>query len=70
MEGFVHGAVTIERSEAETNGAANDTHDDGGALFMKRLLCVCIENSNRTRMAEACGRMRGAGWVHDVRACR
>jgi arsenate reductase len=29
----------------------------------KRVLFVCIENSNRSQMAEAFARMDGAGWI-------
>jgi arsenate reductase len=30
---------------------------------MKRVLFVCVENSNRSQMAEAFARLHGTGWV-------
>jgi len=35
---------------------------------MKRVLFVCVENSNRSQMAEAFARMRGAGAVEAMSA--
>ena len=35
---------------------------------MKRVLFVCVENSNRSQMAEACARMHGAGRVEAASA--
>ena len=35
---------------------------------MKRLLFVCVENSNRSQMAEAFARIHGAGWVEAASA--
>jgi arsenate reductase len=35
---------------------------------MIRLLFVCIENSNRSQMAEAFARIHGAGWVEPYSA--
>jgi len=35
---------------------------------VKRLLFVCVENSNRSQMAEAFARIHGAGWVEAASA--
>jgi len=37
-------------------------------LSVKRLLFVCVENSNRSQMAEAFARIHGAGWVEAASA--
>jgi protein-tyrosine-phosphatase len=34
-----------------------------GGVFVKRVIFVCVENSNRSQMAEAFARMHGAGKV-------
>jgi protein-tyrosine-phosphatase len=34
-----------------------------GDLFMKKVIFVCVENSNRSQMAEAFARIHGAGKV-------
>jgi arsenate reductase len=68
MDGFLPRFVTLELPEAEANGAATETHDGTGSRFMKRLLFVCVENSNRSQMAEAFARMHGAGRVHAASA--
>jgi protein-tyrosine-phosphatase len=34
-----------------------------GDVFVKRIIFVCVENSNRSQMAEAFARMHGAGKV-------
>ena len=34
-----------------------------GDVFVKRVIFVCVENSNRSQMAEAFARMHGAGKV-------
>ena len=39
-----------------------------GSLSVKRLLFVCVENSNRSQMAEAFARMHGAGRVEAASA--
>jgi arsenate reductase (thioredoxin) len=36
---------------------------DARELLMKRVLFVCVENSNRSQMAEAFARLHGKGWV-------
>jgi arsenate reductase (thioredoxin) len=36
--------------------------------FMKRILFVCVENSNRSQMAEALARMHGSGEVEALSA--
>ena len=36
---------------------------------MKRVLFVCVENSNRSQMAEAFARMHGQGRVTAASAC-
>jgi protein-tyrosine-phosphatase len=38
-------------------------HFHNGAAGVKRVLFVCVENSNRSQMAEAFARMHGAGRV-------
>jgi len=35
---------------------------------MKRVIFVCVENSNRSQIAEAFARIHGAGWVEAVSA--
>lgn len=37
-------------------------------MSVKRLLFVCVENSNRSQMAEAFARIHGAGWVEAASA--
>jgi protein-tyrosine-phosphatase len=34
-----------------------------GGLFMKKIVFVCVENSNRSQMAEAFARIHGAGKI-------
>jgi protein-tyrosine-phosphatase len=36
---------------------------DSGRPTLKRVLFVCVENSNRSQMAEAFARIHGGGWV-------
>jgi protein-tyrosine-phosphatase len=37
--------------------------DPEGGLLVKRVIFVCVENSNRSQMAEAFARLHGAGMV-------
>jgi protein-tyrosine-phosphatase len=39
-----------------------------GGLFVKKVIFVCIENSNRSQMAEAFARIHGAGKVEALSA--
>jgi arsenate reductase len=39
-----------------------------GGMLVKRVLFVCVENSNRSQMAEAFARMQGAGRVEAASA--
>jgi protein-tyrosine-phosphatase len=39
-----------------------------GDVFVKRVIFVCVENSNRSQMAEAFARMHGAGKVEALSA--
>jgi arsenate reductase len=45
-------------ARVDTNDLLSEGHDP-----VKRLLFVCVENSNRSQMAEAFARMHGAGKV-------
>jgi protein-tyrosine-phosphatase len=49
-----------EISEAEWIAASQDCC---GLELMTRVLFVCVENSNRSQMAEAFARMHGGPWV-------
>src|SRR4051812_24711416 len=40
----------------------------GGGLPVKRVIFVCVENANRSQMAEAFARIHGAGRVEAVSA--
>jgi arsenate reductase (thioredoxin) len=42
--------------------------DIEGGLFMKKVVFVCVENSNRSQMAEAFARIHGAGKVEALSA--